>query len=188
MNSVVKQVWEDSEGMVPRARIRELLTPRYHRNFRKWNKQRIQRGWSDRDTWGAGEHILEMTAGMLRFLDREQNPIDWDEYFKANYKQVNGYESLSEVASDIEQYLEFELTSWADDLELASDEIKDIFKKRQDGNYEFDAKWVNKKGRVQTEKQITARINKWHKAEQRSYKKCQKAMTFVVANLAGLWW
>lgn len=70
-------------------------------------QQRKKRGWSNKDTWGGGEHILSVTSGILRELQHEQNPIDWEFYFEANYTEIKkyGYNSLIEVADDIDDYL-----------------------------------------------------------------------------------
>lgn len=78
----------------------------------KWRRQRMERGWSDRDTWAGGEHIVEVTAGILRYL--ETTIIDWPAYFEMNYEDNYGYTSLSEVAQDLDNYIYFEERQYED--------------------------------------------------------------------------
>lgn len=107
-------------GVRKRYWLKEFLTPRNYSSVIKYRHQRAERGWSDRDTWGGGEHIAMVTAGILHYLEREQNPIDWDEYFRTNYPNNYGYSSLTEVADDIDLYLWWEVEQWSDEYDSLS--------------------------------------------------------------------
>lgn len=99
---------------------REILDPRNWKNVFQFRRQRANRGYADRDAWGGGEHIAEVAAGILRTLDGKKNFIDWDEWFRMNYPDNYGYESLAEVANDIENYLwweEHEFDDQYDDMD-----------------------------------------------------------------------
>lgn len=99
--------------------IKEFLSPRAWLGLIKHKRQRVRQGWSGRDTWGGGEHIMEITGGILRFIE-EQGVVDWDHYFEANYEDNYGYSSLSEVADDLENYLYFQEHLFEDE-EIDSD-------------------------------------------------------------------
>ena len=173
---IVKDWVEDNGGTVLRYRVLDFFRPKVWLRLHKWRKQRADRGWSDRDTWGAGEHLMQITSEMLRYLDREQNPIDWDAYFKTNYAKPNGYTSLSEVADDLDQYIEFSKKIWTDylDIELPGHEIVD-------GEYKSLATPAENK-------KIRAAIKKFNAEENKSAAKATKAMKFVADNHRSLWW
>ena len=94
----------------------ELLKPGNWIAEFKYDKQRAKRGWSDRDVWGGGEYIMEVSAGILRCLDGEKGHTDWDGYFAAGFGENYGYTSLGEVAQDLENYLDFEMLSFTDPI------------------------------------------------------------------------
>ena len=62
---ILKDWQEDTDGYVFTAKVTYFFSPKVWLRLHKWRKQRADRGWSDRDTWGAGEHIAQMTAEML---------------------------------------------------------------------------------------------------------------------------
>ena len=160
------------------SRIRDI------KNEIKYYRQRAKQGYSDRDVWNGGDHILKVTAGVLRELGDEKSHIDWDEYFRTNY-QTRGYNSLHEVAQDIENYLAFDDVSWADTLgfEIKHKSIK-IEKEgdKYDGMYE----WVSD-NTPDEERRIRIAIRKHYEEEKRLFEKCKNAMIFVAINARGLW-
>lgn len=95
---------------------KEIFNPANWRRAIQWRHQRAERGWSDRDTWGGGEHIASVAHGILIYLDNVQNVLDWDEYFKVNYDVSYGYTSLREVAQDIDNYLAWEELSFSEPI------------------------------------------------------------------------
>ena len=96
--------------------MKELFNPANYYRTARWRHQRAERGWSDRDTWGGGEHITEITAGILNYLDNVQNVVDWDAYFEHNYEENYGYSSLTEVATDINNYLAWQEEQFSEPL------------------------------------------------------------------------
>lgn len=94
--------------------LRELMKPKNWQYEFKWRNQRIKRGWSSRDAWSGGEHIMEVTVGILREL--ETTFIDWDAYFEMNYQDNLGYKSLSEVADDIDNWIYWQEHSYEDEI------------------------------------------------------------------------
>lgn len=98
---------------------REILKPSNWRDTVKWRKQRAVRGWSERDTWGGGEYLASVAEGILRYLEREQNPIDWKYYFQENYTGIEqyGYHSLTDVADDIELYIYWQEHQYDDEYD-----------------------------------------------------------------------
>jgi hypothetical protein len=159
--------------------VREKLSPRQWLRELRWSRQRVSRGWSDRDTWGGGEYILEVVSGILKKLGDVKSHIDWDEYFKTNYPNNQGYKSLQEVAKDLDKYLAFDEYAWADNLGF---EIKHSTKELSNGG----AEWINE-NTPEEERQIKKAIQASHKEWDRRYKKAKKAMTFVAINFPGLW-
>jgi hypothetical protein len=95
--------------------LKELLTPRNYVYVIRFRKQRANRGYASRDAWGGGEYIAEVAAGILYILGDEKNIVDWDEYFKNNYDENWGYTSLTEVADDLQLYVEWEIIQWDDE-------------------------------------------------------------------------
>lgn len=113
---ILKDWKEDNGGLILRYKVTHFLSPRRWFKIVKYRRDRANNGWSSRDTWNGGEYIMEVTAGILRYLEREQNPIDWDAYFKMNYEDNEGYKRLSEVAQDLENYLDFSAMQYSDPL------------------------------------------------------------------------
>ncbi len=186
--SLLKDWIEDNEGYRFRRKVTYFFSPKVWFRLHKWRKQRADRGWSNRDTWNAGDHIAKMTAEMLQHLN-DHTYVDWPEWFKLNVKEEgkDAYTSLAQVVKDITQYLDFAETSWADGLDTKRDSLDEIFKKREDGNYEYKGPDWYEGDKKLSEVAIKHRINKWHKAEMKSYKKAQKAMQFFGRHFSGFW-
>lgn len=166
-------------GMKLTYKLRELLNPfNWLREF-KFEKQRKQRGWSDRDSWNGGDYILSVVSGILKELGGAKSHVDWDEYFKTNYPNNQGYKNLNEVARDIDNYISFEEHSWTDRLDF---EIKHDFQPLPNGHSEM----VNL-NTPEEKRQIKKAIQEHGKEYDKRYKKAKKAMTFVAVNFPGLW-
>jgi hypothetical protein len=159
--------------------VREKLNPRQWLREFKFARQRVSRGWSDRDTWNGGEFLIGVTAGVLNKLGDEKSHVDWDEYFNANYPNNQGYKNLNQVAKDLNDYLDFEEESWTDRLDF---EIRHDTKKLPSGHYQLVS--LNT---PEEERQIKKAIAAHHKEWERKYKKAKKAMVFVAVNFPGLW-
>lgn len=166
-------------GMKLQYRLLKLLNPRSWWYELKYDRQRKQRGWSDRDSWNGGGFILEVVSGILKKLGDDKSHIDWDEYFKTNYPNNQGYKSLQEVAKDIDNYLSFEEHSWADRLGF---ELKSEWKELPNGSSEYIG--LNT---PQEKRQIKKAIQASTEEYERRYKKAKKAMIFVAVNFPGLW-
>ena len=158
-----------------RGALRELLKPtNWLFEFRQ-EQQRKRRGWSDRDTWNGGDYILEVTAGVLKKLGDEKSHIDWDDYFKTNYPNNQGYTSLYEVAKDIDDYLDFDRLGWGDKLS---------FKIKHDIS---DDGLLTSGNTPEEQREIKKTMEAHIKEGNRKYKKAKKAMTFVAVNFPALW-
>ncbi len=168
--------------------IKEYFTPYNWRQIFKWRKQRLDRGWSDRDTWGAGDHIAKMTAEMLQHLN-DHTYVDWPEWFKLNVKEEGkgAYKNLQSVINDINAYLDLEETSWSDGLTTKRDSVDEIFKKREDNMYEWiGPDWYDGEKKL-SDAAVKQRIKAWHKKSNARYKKAQKAMGFFARHFSGFW-
>lgn len=168
--------------------VKEFLTPYNWRSVFRWRRQRLNRGWSDRDTWGAGEHIARVTAEMLQKLN-DNKYVDWPQWFELNVKEEckGAYKDLQSVIDDINNYLEHSETGWSDGLTTKRDSIDEIFKPEKDGMYEWvGPDWYDGEKKL-TDAAVTNRINKWHKENIKLYKKAQKAMGFFGRHFAGFW-
>jgi hypothetical protein len=109
--SYIKDFYEWNLTIRKRYWPRELLRLRNYTNLFKWRRQRINRGWSDRDTWGGGEYIAEVCAGILYSLD-DDKVTDWEEYFSLNYEENYGYTSLEQVADDLQTYIDWQVIQY----------------------------------------------------------------------------
>ncbi len=187
---LLKDWREDNEGIRFRYKIIQLFSPKEWFRLHKWRKQRADRGWSDRDTWGAGEYIVQITAEMLQRLN-DNAYTDWPEWFKLYVKEEKSgsYNDLQSVIDDMNQYIEFSKGSWADGLDRASDNIDDWIEYDKDGNVLFKSPgWFDKTtGKKLTEKQITAFIDRHCKQETASFKKASKAMQFFGRHFWVFW-
>lgn len=135
-----------------------------------------------------GDHLAQITAEMLHHLNTN-GIADWPEWFKLNVKEKgkDAYTSLDQVIKDINQYIDFSKTSWADGLDTKRDSVDEIFEERSDGLHEYKGPDWYEGDKKLSEAAIKHRINKWHKAEMKSYKKATKAMQWVGRHFAGLW-
>ena len=179
--SIFKDWKDNNQGCVFRYKALNLMSPKEWSKLHRWRKQRADRGWSDRDMWGAGEHIARLTADMLEELSKGHT--DWESWFK-NLKRKEQYTNLEDVIADIGGYLDYETnTAWTDGLELIGEPIK-----RDKDGVKLNSRWIDKKtGKTLTDKQVTNRIMKHGKEGNRLYKKAAKAMEFFGRNFAGFW-
>ncbi len=185
---LLKDWKEDNAGYRFQTQVTHFFDPREWLRLQKWRTQRANRGWSDRDTWGAGDHIARMTAEMLTRL-RDKTYVDWEHWFEYNVKEEgkNVYKNLTEIIDDITAYLDFTETSWADGLTTRRDSVDEIFTPRSDGMYEYvGPDWYEGEKKL-SEAAIKNRINKHFKQEQKLYKKAQKAMSFFARHFSSFW-
>ncbi len=176
--SFIKDYKDQHLTMLKRYWWKELINPSNLYYTWQHRYQRAERGYSDRDVWNTGDHILGIMVGMLKQLGDEKSHIDWTEYFKENYKNNQGYNSLNEVAADIKNFIEFDKTSWADDLGF---DIKTEWEEVDDSKMMVDLN-------TPKEKRIMGKaMNDWHKEWGRRHAKMQRALTFLKFNISGLW-
>lgn len=186
---LLKDWTDDHNGYTLRSKLKYFFSPKVWLQLHKWRKQRADRGWSDRDTWGAGDHIAQITADMLQHLN-DYAYTDWPEWFKLNVKEdgKGAYKNLKSVIDDINAYLEFEKTTWADGLTTRRDSIEEVFEKREDGHYTYKGPiWVDDKGKDLTDAAVMQRIKKWRNEEIKLYKKATKAMGFFARHFSSFW-
>ena len=63
----------------------------------KWAYQRIKRGWSDRDAWGAHYHLTNVMIGMLQYLVKSPSG------FPYSFKNVEEWQAkLNEIIAGLE--------------------------------------------------------------------------------------
>lgn len=105
----LKDLLDQVETMSASGKLRTLFSFKQWRNHVRWARQRVSRGWSDRDTWSGGDYIVEVSAGILRHLNSEKGHIDWVAYMAANYGDSFGYKDLNDVADDLELYLDWQV-------------------------------------------------------------------------------
>lgn len=185
---ILKDFKEEVRGSSRNYKIRSFFSPPVWLRLHKWRKQRADRGWSGRDTWEAGYYIARVTAEMLQWLN-DYSYCDWPEWFKLNVKEEGkgSYKNLQAVINDINAYLDFETTSWADGLTLKHDEIDEVVQEREDGTCEWVGPDYYEGEKKLTEAAITHRVRKWGNEEMRLYKNAQKAMSFFGRHFGGFW-
>ena len=177
--SIFKDFREDNEGYRLRSQITYLLSPKVWARLHASRKQRADRGWSNHDTWAAGEHIAKMTAEILQHLN-DNAYTDWPAWFKYNVQEKGSYKSLQAVIDDINQYLAFIGTSWADGLTCDRHALKD--------GGQLKMVWRHEKtGKKVSDKQITARIKSHSGKEKKTYEKATNAMQFFGKNFSSFW-
>lgn len=176
--SLIKDYHDQHLTMLKRYWWKELINPRNLYRSIQWRHQRAERGWSDRDAWNADGHILPVLSGLLTRLGDEKSHVDWDEYFRANYKEVGGYNSLNDVAKDIDDYIAFEDTSWTDNLGF---ELKVNWEDEENGKRMVD------KNTPKEQKIMKKAMKDWHKEWKVQDRKLRKALYFVANNIHGLW-
>jgi hypothetical protein len=183
--SLIKDWREDTQGYVLTRRVFNFFDITLWLRLHKYRKQRADRGWSDRDTWGAEDHIAKMTAEMLQHL-QDHSYCDWPEWFRLNIKEEGkgAYRNLQSVIDDIKNYLVHTESSWSDGLYCDS-----AYSKDENGVTFLEKQlWFDEKtDKIQTEAAIKNRINRWNKEEIRLYKKAQKAMEFFARHFASFW-
>jgi hypothetical protein len=181
---ILKDWKEDTNGYVFTSRVAYFFSPKVWLRLHKWRKQRADRGWSDRDTWGAGDHIARMTAEMLQHLN-DESYCDWPEWFRLNVKEEGkgAYKDLQSVIDDINQFLDFTHTTWADGLSPKPKSEGLVI----DGVYN-SPNWVeDETGKTLTEAAVKRRITKHADEWNRRYKKANKAMGFFGRHFTSFW-
>lgn len=174
---ILKDWIEDNKDYTLRAKVGYFFSPKVWLQLHRWRKQRLERGWSDRDAWGAGDHIARMTAEMLQHL-QDKGYTDWPEWFKLNVQEEGrgAYNDLQTVINDINNYLDFSETCWSDGLDSVN---------KKTGKYSVS--WIDENGHVLSEATITNRINKHWKEHMRLYNKAKKAMGFFSRHFTQFW-
>lgn len=186
---ILKDFREHHDGYRISIKVFYFFSPRVWLRLHKYRKQRADRGWSDKDTWGAGEYIARMTAEMLQHLN-DNSYVDWPQWFKVHVqdKKSGSYNNLQSIIDDINNYLDLSVASWADGLVAIDDEPEKIFSKREDGTFEYKSPtWIDQNGKKLTEKQITTRIKNRYKQEEKLHKKATDAMQFFGKYFTGFW-
>ena len=176
--SFIKDYHDQHLTLLKRYWWKELINPRNIYYTAKHRYQRAERGYSDRDIWNGGDHILDVATGVLKGLAQEKNYLKWDEYFKSNYKS-KVYEDFEGVIKDLDDYIAFDDLNWADTLGF---DLKHDFVEREDGNTEMVSANTPKEERL-----IKKAIRDSHKEWKRRYAKMKQAMYFVADNIPGLW-
>lgn len=180
--SIIRDWFEEHEGYRLRTKIVHFLSPKVWLRLHKWRVQRANRGWSDRDTWGAGDHIAKMTAEMLQHLI-DKSHIDWPLWFTYNIKDSSPYTDLQQVVDDINNYLEFQEELWSDDLEMVSH--RKYF--TEDDEYQPPDYVDTKTGKKLTKRQVSLRIGRHAKRQNQLYKKATRAMQFFGRHFTQFW-
>jgi len=184
---IIKDWRDDTEGYCFKYKIINLLSLRVWLDLHRWRKQRANRGWSDRDTWGAGDHIAKITAEMLQHLN-DHTYVDWPDWFKLNVEEAGSYKNLQSVIDDINGYLEYQETSWTDGLEPVQKPLDEVFVEEGDRRVYKSPGWINKEtGRQITEKQLTMLMHKHHNKEVKLYKKATNALSFFARQFTSFW-
>lgn len=161
-----------------RARVTNILSPFVWYDLHKARMQRADRGWADKDTWKAGDHIARVTSEMLVYLDKE-GMVDWAHWLENSAKEnKNNYKDLRSIARDIRLFIEFTDTSWADGIKFVLED-----KKKSIETHKID----EVTGQVITKKDIDKRIKEYTKKEKELEKKAVEAMKFVAANFYSIW-
>lgn len=179
--SLIGDVYDSCKDYTPLYRAKHFFDPREWFYHHKWRKQRLSRGWSDRDAWNAGDHIAKITAEMLQRLN-DNGICSWPDWFDLNVKEEGrgAYKDLQSIIDDINNYLSFQETSWADGLTSEGFQVESTGK--------FSSSWYSEAtGKKLTEAAISYRINKWSKEENRLYGKAKKAMGFFGRHFSGFW-
>lgn len=157
-------------------RSKHALDPRVWLRLQKWRTQRADRGWSDNDLWGAGDHIAKMTARMLQELN-DTTYTDWPEWFKLNVQEQEGYKDLQTVIDDINDYLDIIEITWAEGLQC-----------RGDGKaVDFNVSWFDESGKKLSEKEIKRRMAIYEMNYRNAYEAASKAMQFFARHFASFW-
>lgn len=163
--------------------VRALLNPFNWIEEFKFERQRKQRGWADRDAWGMGEHIARITVEMLELL-RDKGNTDWDSWFKWNIEEYASYTNLQQIIDDINAYLDHEKSAWHENMSVR-------FEKGENnvGNWKFsNHSWYdNGTGKKLSSEEVSLRVNEWMQEEQRLYKKATEAMSFFGRHLGQFW-
>lgn len=184
---ILKDWQDDNDGICLKRKIVYFLSPSIWLRLHKYRKQRADRGWSDRDTWGAGDHIAQITAEMLQHLN-DNTYVDWPDWFKYNVKEKGSYKNLQSVIDDINGYLNNQTISWADGLEIAEKDINEIFVEEGDHRVYKSPGYINiETGKKLTEKQISSLIKKYYDRESKLYKKSTDAMQFFGRHFSSFW-
>src|SRR4051812_24655131 len=102
--SLLKDFKEQHLAVRKRDLIKEALNPVNWYDTISHRHQRAERGYSNQDAWDAGTHVLQVTSGLLKELASAKAYLNWEDYFKTNYK-TRGYENFEEVIKDIDDYL-----------------------------------------------------------------------------------
>lgn len=180
--SLIRDMYEESKDFTFIYRMKALLSPREWYYHHKWRKQRMDRGWSNRDTWAAGDYIAKITAEMLEYLNKH-SMVSWPDWFEHNIIEEQGedaYKDLQSIIDDINNYLIYVETSWGDGL-------------NNDGpqppvDRYFRVNWYDEKtNKKLTEAEVKRRIGKWTKESFRLYKRAQKAMSFFGQHFTEFW-
>jgi hypothetical protein len=175
---IIKDWRDNNSSFRVSTKIYSLFSPKEWYELHKCRKQRANRGWSNRDAWEAGDYVAKIVADMLFYL-KDNSYVDWEWWFDNKYKKgKNNYKDLQSIIDDINNYLEFQKTSWADGLDADIDDVKKF----------SDIKWSDvATGKKLTDKQVTARINKYAAQEAEVYKKASRAMKFFGENFSDFW-
>lgn len=181
---IIKEYKQDFEYTTLWYKVIHSLSPiRWYRLI-KARRQRAERGWADKDAVDLGNYVAKITKDMLTYLNNYGH-ADWELWLKQNSgkKGHKSYKNLNEIINDIDAYLKFSQTSFADDIDLV---FHDISTDSSDSLPSHT--WKSKEtGKELDRKEIDKLIKKHQKEEKRLEQKAADAMKFFGSNFPIFW-
>lgn len=165
--SIFKDWRDEVRGSTLTYKLTALVSLKVWRRLHRNRKQRADRGWSEADTWEAGDYVLEVTLGLIKYMYYETDK-DWR--FWSERLEKDGYVDIKHVIHDLSNYLDHQKSHWTDTLSASKDG------------------WVDAEtGERITHEELNRRMNDWHEKGDVLAKKATKAMTFFANNFQSFW-
>jgi len=190
MKQTLKELAEEIEGMSLRYKVQTLLRPKTWSRIHKFRRQRISRGYSDKDMWHSGDHLTTLISESLKWHET-QGMSDFQEMFKMWVEDGTnfGYKNLKQVYTDIDNYLAFDRGDWSTGLAGQIVNLEDAY--ISDGETDtsrITVEWRDEKtGKKLTEARVKKLMDEHHEKVEKLHDKSVNALTFWAHHARQFW-
>jgi len=190
MKQTLKELAEEIEGMSLRYKVQTVLRPKTWSRIHKFRRQRITRGYSDKDMWSSGTHLMTLISESLKWHE-SKGVSDFEYMFKMWVDEGSnfGYKNLKQVYTDIDNYLKVDRGDWATGLAGQIVNLEDAYiTEGEEDTSHITVEWREEKtGKKLTDARVKKLMHEHHAKVEKLHSKAVNAMTFWAHHARQFW-
>jgi len=189
MKQTLKELSEEITGMSLRYKLQTVLRPKTWSRIRKFRRQRLARGYSDKDMWNSGTHLMTLISESLKWHD-SRGVSDFDYMFKMWVDEGSnfGYKNLKQVYTDIDNYLAIDRSDWSTGLAGQIVHLEDAYIADGDDTSKVTVEWHDDKtGKKITDARVRKLMDEHLTKVEKLHDKAVNALTFWAHHARQFW-